>query len=133
MSTKTYFASTVISLTLPIGSKGYRHIAFEQLSEVGSVLVTSDKQLQNALEKDKRFGRLFKLKSEVLDADKKAGEKQKEEDSTIKPVVNVVTVTSIDDAQDYMVDKFGVSRTKLRTVEEIKAEAEKAGIAFEGI
>lgn len=53
-----------------------------------------------------------------------------ESDSTGK---TVISVSCPDDAKEYLVEKFGISRTKLRWLKQIKEQAEANGIIFEGI
>lgn len=45
----------------------------------------------------------------------------------------VISVSCPDDAKEYLVEKFGISRTKLRWLKQIKEQAEANGIIFEGI
>lgn len=58
------------------------------------------------------------------------GEVSAESDLTDK---TVISVSCPDDAKEYLVEKFGISRTKLRWLKQIKEQAEANGILFEGI
>jgi hypothetical protein len=44
-----------------------------------------------------------------------------------------VEVSSAEDAKEYLIDKFGISRTKLRSIAAIKEMAASKGIEFIGI
>ena len=44
-----------------------------------------------------------------------------------------VEVPSAEDAKEYLIDKFGISRTKLRSIAAIKEVAASKGIEFIGI
>lgn len=60
---KTYRShSSAISVNLTMREpRGRIHLRFMPLSEGGSVFVTADRRLQNALEAHPRFGTLFTL------------------------------------------------------------------------
>lgn len=47
--------------------------------------------------------------------------------------IEVVKVTDLQDAKDYLAEKFGISRTLLRSKEAIMAKAKANGLEFEGI
>ena len=122
---KIYKAKSQISLTVSLRGAN-AHVTFSPLTGGGSTYTTSDVEMQAALEAHPKFGRLFKA-IEVKPVEvKKAAPKKKVEDNKIK-------VSSADDAKEYLIDKYGISRTKLRTIKAIKEIAEKKGIVFEGI
>ena len=58
-----------------------------------------------------------------------------EEDNTTEAEGNVtkITITCLDDAKDYLSEKFGISRTKLRSKKAIEEAAADNGIEFVGI
>lgn len=99
------------------------HVSFTPQTGGGSVFYTDDNALAEALEKHVRFGRLFK----------KAAEPVKVE--VVKAVVaepemkeNEKTFACYEDAKDYLVDTFGISRTKLRSKTAIDAAAQANNI-----
>lgn len=47
-----------------------------------------------------------------------------------KPIIDV---SDIDDARDYLVEEFGIARSKLRSVPSVLRAAEENGIVFRGI
>ena len=50
--------------------------------------------------------------------------------STPPSQLTTVNVTDLDDAKDYLADKFGMSRTKLRSRDSIESAAKQVGIKF---
>ena len=88
---------------------------------------TNDEQLEAALERHAKFGKLFKvIETKPVEVKKAAPKAVKKDESKVE-------VSSAEDAKEYLIDKFGISRTKLRTIKAIKETAEKKGIVFEGI
>lgn len=50
-----------------------------------------------------------------------------------QPNLTKVNVTDFEDARDYLSDKFGISRTKIRSQNAVKQAAEANGIVFVGL
>lgn len=50
-----------------------------------------------------------------------------------QPSLTKVNVTDLEDARDYLSDKFGISRTKIRSQKAVKEAASANGIEFVGI
>jgi hypothetical protein len=138
---KKYIAKTHVSINIVLASGANRHIAFDAVTGGGSVFYTDDEVIQKALESHYKFGKLFQI-----DKDFNKEQKQLESDeetavdedgpgtesndsSELQPVV----VTDVDAAKTYLAEHFGISRTKLKTVSKIIAEAAANGIVFEGI
>ncbi len=131
---KKYKAKTDIHISVVLKSGKSAHITFASQTGGGSVYYTDNKEIQEAIKKHPKFGKLFKEvaveepkpKVEKNDAKKKSKASKKAE-------LKKVSVTDLDSAKDYLSEKFDVSRTKLKSEKEIKAEAKKHGIEFEGI
>ena len=122
---KIYKAKSHISITVTLRGAN-AHVSFSPLTGGGSTYTTNDAEMQAALEAHPKFGKLFKaIEVKPVEVKKKAAPKKDEG--------NKVKVNSADDAKEYLIDKFGISRTKLRTIKAIKEAAEKKGIVFEGI
>ena len=144
---KKYIAKTNISINVVLRSGVNRHIAFDALTSGGSVFYTEDPEIQWALERHYKFGKLFHLSPESIDennarynggpacaakeneATTTTGNENATETEGLKPVV----VSDPDSAKAYLADHFGISRTKLKTIKAIKDVAEANGIVFEGI
>lgn len=123
---KTYRAASEISLTVSMGKGKAKHIRFDVISNGGSEYKTGNKSLQMALENHSRYGDLFKCVAEVnADTQKKNASNAIEETK--------ITVSSIAEAKDYLVEKMGIERTKLKNKEAICRAAKKNGIVFVGI
>lgn len=104
------------------------HISFTPMTGGGSVYYAKDERVQKALEQHPKFGRLFaedKHYKEVVVAIKAPTPKAVD--------VVEVRVACVDDAKDYLSDKFGVSRTKMRSIENIKSIAATKNVVFIGI
>ena len=181
MAKKKYIAKSHISLSVRVTDKASAHITFSALTGGGSVFYTDDENLQQALEKHHKFGKLFKEDKTFTEqtAVKKAkaatpvkveattkpattpnptednnaednnaddntpinptesdmDDSNAEEDNTTEAEGNVtkITITCLDDAKDYLSEKFGISRTKLRSKKAIEEAAADNGIEFVGI
>lgn len=127
---KKYKANSHVSLSVMLTNGKSAHVSFKPLTGGGSVFYTADETLQEALESHVKYGKLFKTEQiQNAVAPKKASAPKKEEKPAEQNAVvaRVVKheVTCNDDAKDYLVEKFGVSRTKLRS----RAQIEEAGAA----
>lgn len=191
MAKKKYIAKSHISLSVRVSDKASAHITFSALTGGGSVFYTDDENLQQALEKHHKFGKLFKedktfteqtavkkakaatpVKVEATTKpattpnptednnaedkkveDNNAEDKKTDDNTPINPTesdmddsnaeedntteaegnVTKITITCLDDAKDYLSEKFGISRTKLRSKKAIEEAAADNGIEFVGI
>lgn len=191
MAKKKYIAKSHISLSVRVSDKASAHITFSALTGGGSVFYTDDENLQQALEKHHKFGKLFKedktfteqtavkkakaatpVKVEATTKpattpnptednnaedkkveDNNAEDKNADDNTPINPTesdmddsnaeedntteaegnVTKITITCLDDAKDYLSEKFGISRTKLRSKKAIEEAAADNGIEFVGI
>lgn len=127
-----YIAKTHIALSVPMAGGKSVHISFTPQTGGGSVFYTNDAALAQALEKHIKFGKLFK---KVADAPAKIVTQPKEESTpqAKKPEKKekVLTFACYEDAKDYLVDNFGISRTKLRTQTAIQAAAKANNITLQ--
>lgn len=130
MSAKKYIAKSHVSLSVKITEGKCAHISFTPLTGGGSVLYTSDEQVQKALERHPKYGKLYKedllYQPNKIVAEPPVVKKAKAE-------VNEVHVTCLDDAKDYLSEKFGISRTKLRSQESILRVAAENNVHFKGL
>ena len=72
------------------------------------------------------------------DASKEATESQegesKETDEAVQPAgPKTIAVSSIQEAKDYLSDKFGISRSSLKSREAVERAALENGVVFEGL
>ena len=148
---KTYKANTNISINVVLpGSKKNLHIAFVPMSDGSSVFSTDNEEIQKGVESHYKFGSLFRhvgtsstkkqthiagennTTSGSPDAESEFPAVPGAEDNE-KNTVSKVTVTDLASAKDYLADKFGISRTSLRSAKAIMEQAAAHGIEFEGI
>lgn len=125
--TKRYTSSARVVISVVADNGSNMRLAFNPLTGGGSYFETSDAQLQKAIEQNVNYGKTF------------VG-MQVEEQAAPVPVAKEepkgpkqVGVASLDDAKEYLAEKFGISRTKLRSKAAILAAAEENGIEFTGI
>lgn len=127
---KKYRANTDISINVVLSSGKSLHVSFTPQSDGGSVMTTDNEEVQGALERHYRYGSLFRLESEEA-------ENAAEAEATAAPPeaagLERVAVSDIASAKDYLADKFGISRTAMRTTSQIVEQAAAHGIEFEGI
>ena len=125
--TKKYIAYShvAINVVLPKSGKGM-HVSFTPITGGGSVYITNNEDIQKALERHSRFGKLFKI-----DINYKEEEPVVEEAAAVEePRAKVMKMASLDDAKAYLADNFGISRTKLRSKKQIEDAAAANGIEF---
>lgn len=91
----------------------------------GSMLITKDKELQEAIESSRYFDKtifLFKVEEDVEEV-------AKEEERDYK----VVPIDSPADARDYLQENYGIDKKRILNIKQIKTAAQKVGIVFDGI
>lgn len=127
--TKYYKSHSCISLNVKLPSGESLHVSFSPKSHnKGSVYSTDNKDIQQGLENSHYFNKLFFLshveekKTEVV-AKPKVEEKKEQE----------VNVSDIGMAKEYLAEKFGVSRTTMRSVSAVMAQAKLHNIVFVGL
>ena len=112
---KKYTAKSEVSLNIALPSGKNKHIAFMGITGGGSAYYTADSEEQAALERHPRFGRLFRL-SGCMEEPETPSEKvmieEVEADSVMK-------FSCAEDAKNYLCETYGVSRTKLKTLQSI--------------
>lgn len=107
---KKYASNSEVSLSVPMAGGGSVRVAFSPVTGGGGVYYTEDEELQAAMEKHARFGKLFheeeipEEQEEVTDG----AETDMQEEVTFE-------ANCTNDAKDYLCERFGASRTKLRT------------------
>lgn len=132
MAKKKYIAKTDVSVSVLLPSGKSLHVSFASLSNGGSVYYTTSEEVQTALENHYRYGKLFK-------EDKSFDENAVPKGKTVMPIVGAsegakkIKVNDPDEAKGYLSEKFGVSRTKMKSIKAIKDEAMAHNIEFEGL
>ena len=132
---KKYQAGTDLAFSVMVGDERMR-IVFEGKTMGCSVYMTRDTKVQKAIEshywyKDKFFlAESVDEKKEAAEAKKKAAAKAKKKMTDEK---KTHVVTDVEDAKDYLAEIFGVSRSKMKTKEDILAIAKEKGVELEGL
>ena len=130
-----YQAGTDLAFSVMVGDERMR-IVFEGKTMGNSVYMTRDQKVQKAIESHYWFNDKFFLaesideKKEVAEAKKKAAAKAKKKVADEK---KTHIVTDVEDAKDYLAETYGVSRSKMKTKEEILAVAQEHGVELEGL
>lgn len=132
---KKYQAGTDLSFSIMVGNERVR-VVFEGKTMGCSIYGTRDEKLQKAIESHYWFKDKFFLveavdeKKEVAEAKKRAAAKTKKKAAEEK---KTHIVTDFEDARDYLAETFGVSRSKLKTKEDILSIAKEKGVELEGL
>lgn len=132
---KKYQAGTDLSFSVMVGNERVR-VVFEGKTMGCSIYGTRDEKLQKAIESHYWFNDKFFLveavdeKKEAAEAKKRAASKTKKKAAEEK---KTHIVTDFEDARDYLAETFGVSRSKLKTKEDILAIAKEKGVELEGL
>ena len=135
---KEYRAKSTIGVTINLPKGGTRRVSFSGNSEGKSVFYTDDKDVQDALEHHSLFGTLFRLvgASNVVEespADMEETPHEEQPDDQGGEDIIHLPFVNLSDAKDYLADRFGVSRTRIRTREDVKRYAAQNGVVFDGI
>ena len=132
---KKYQAGTDLSFSVMVGNERVR-VVFEGKTMGCSIYGTRDEKLQKAIESHYWFNDKFFLvesideKKEAAEAKKKAAAKAKKKVADEK---KTHVVTDVEDAKDYLAETYGVSRSKMKTKEDILAIAKENGVELEGL
>lgn len=132
---KKYQAGTDLSFSVMVGNERVR-VVFDGKTMGCSIYGTRDEKLQKAIESHYWFKDKFFLveavdeKKEAAEAKKRAAAKTKKKAAEEK---KTHIVTDFEDARDYLAETFGVSRSKLKTKEDILSIAKEKGVELEGL
>lgn len=124
---KKYQAGTDLAFSVMVGDERMR-IIFEGKTMGSSVYMTRDPKVQKAIESHYWFKDKFFL-VESIDKKKAAAKAKKKVADGKKTHV----VTDVEDAKDYLAETYGVSRSKMKTKEDILAIAKEKGVELEGL
>lgn len=128
--TKKYIAKSHVAINVVLPSGKSVHVSFLQLTGGGSVYYTDDEKLQKALVRHALYGKIFRLDPTFKETMAPAKKQSEEPLSTEGSGLKEIKVASLDDAKNYLVETFGISRTKLRSKKQIEDAAAANGIEF---
>lgn len=124
---KKYIAKSDLSVNVTLKGGHHMHITFDSMTGGGSTYYTDNEDVQNALERHRYFDRFFTVDEVVEEA-------PKEENVTVEETKDKeYTVECVDDAKDLLSERYGVSRTKMKTLDAVKKAAESVGVTLKGI
>lgn len=129
-----YQAGTDLAFSVMVGDERMR-IVFEGKTMGCSIYMTRDPKVQKAIESHYWFNDKFFL-VESIDEKKEAAEAKKAAAKAKKKVAEekkTHVVTDVEDAKDYLAETYGVSRSKMKTKEDILAIAKEKGVELEGL
>ena len=125
-------SQVAINVVLPGGTNV--HVSFLEMTGGGGVYYTNNEILANALRQHHKFGKLFK-EVEVVEkpvTKKKAPAAKPAEDGTTQTSegngIKEMEFNNVEDAKDYLAEKYGFSRSKMRTRGAIEEIAKAEGI-----
>lgn len=131
---KVYKANTDVAFTVNAGGKRKRISFTSKSGNGGSVYFTNDPLVQKGIEKHPWFNDKVMLRESVDEKALQKEAKEKEEEELKKKEEALVHhVDSPNEAKDYLADKFGISRSKMRTVSAILSVAKECGVLLEGL
>ena len=127
---KYYRSKSCVSISVVFENGSRKHIAFEAKTGGGSTYTTDNEDEQKAIESHPYFNKMFRefVPPIVVESKMKASAPVKK-----KVDFTSVTVSDIVEAKNYIADRFGVSRTKLKSKKSILEAAAAYKIRFEGI
>ena len=132
---KKYQAGSDLAFSVMVGNERLR-IVFEGKTMGSSIYMTRDPKVQKAIESHYWFKDKFFLvetideKKEAAEAKKKAAAKTKKKVADEK---KTHLVTDVEDAKEYLAETYGVSRSKMKTKEDILTIAKEKGVELEGL
>ena len=130
-----YQAGSDLAFSVMVGNERMR-IVFEGKTMGSSVYMTRDPKIQKAIESHYWFNDKFFL-AESIDEKKEAAEVKKKAAAKAKKKVadekKTHVVTDFEDARDYLAETYSVSRSKMKTKEDILAIAKEKGVELEGL
>ncbi|MBR5084390.1 MAG: hypothetical protein IKX33_07280 [Prevotella sp.] len=124
----TYHSST--ELTINVRVKGVKHhLVFTPTTLGESFLTVNDTLLERAIEHHPYYGKMFQRMPE-----KESAPQQTPSDKTKKgDGLTHILFTDFDDAKERLVELTGISRTVLRTPDDIHKYSFDHGIVFDGM
>lgn len=132
---KVYISKSEISIKVVLGSGSTVRVAFTPRTLGSSVYMTDDEELQKAIESHREYGKLFVCDERRSDAmaEKEAEVSQHDDPDAEVAEPKIVAVSSIQEAKDYLSDKFDISRSSLKSKDAVERAALEHGVVFEGL
>ena len=134
---KRYEANSIVAITVKTG-KFNRRVSFMPLSNGKSYYETESKALQKAIEEHSFFkSRMIRTKEEPTPSPSLKGEVKTDNPDVLDNLdapetgkLKQIVVAGQSDAVDYLTEKFGISRSKLRSQKAIAEVGKEYGVEF---
>ncbi len=134
---KRYEANSIVAITVKTG-KFNRRVSFMPLSNGKSYYETESKALQKAIEEHSFFkSRMIRTKEEPTPSPSLKGEEKTDNPDVLDNLdapeagkLKQIVVAGQSDAVDYLTEKFGISRSKLRSQKAIAEVGKEYGVEF---
>ena len=135
-----FVSKTHVAINVVLKNGANVHVTFMELTGKGSVYYTNSPEIAEALRSHYKYGKLFKEEQEpaTKPATKVTGTGQKETDGNMGTTAeggeqapkteNVKEFANNEDAKDYLAERYGISRSKMRTRAAIEEAAKGVGI-----
>ena len=129
-----------INVVLPSGTN--IHVSFMEMTGGGSALYTDNQDLINGLRSHHKYGKLFKevevsaAKPAAKKAEAPAPAGQTANAHTTQPAApqkKVMEFKNNEDAKDYLAERYGISRSKMKTRAAIEESAKQVNIKVKWI
>lgn len=130
MGVKKYIANSHISVVVATKQGGHVRISFNPITGGSSYYVTDDEAVQSALESHPKFGRLFRVDKYFVSLSEATQPKQKMVTSEETSSVREIEVACLDDAKEYLSEKYDVPRSKMMSRKAIEEIAKQHNIVF---
>lgn len=139
---KVYTSKSEISIKVVLAGGRTVRVAFTPRTLGSSVYITDDEELQKAIEAHREYGKLFvcdERRSEAVnDKEVTMSQQSGQEDADAEEAAEaaepkIVAVSSIQEAKDYLSDKFDISRSSLKSKDAVERAALEHGVVFEGL
>ena len=125
-------ASTLLCFGVTLSDGNRVRVVFTPLTGGGTIFYTDDNELAEALERHPYFGDLFE-KENTTTSEESSEESVAPEGGVDSSVGGVSPVSFVheEDAKEYIANKYGVSRTRLKTRASIEKVASELGMTIE--
>ena len=132
-----FVSKTHVAINVVLKSGANVHVTFLELTGKGSVYYTNSPEIADALRNHYKYGKLFKEEKEAAKPAAKAAAKTEGNNdaegtagtpATAPKTENVKEFANNEDAKDYLAERYGISRSKMRTRAAIEEAAKGVGI-----
>lgn len=128
-----FVSKTHVAINVVLKNGTNMHVTFMELTGKGSVYYTNSPAVAEALRNHYKYGKLFKEEQEPVKAAKPATKPAGEAAGTsaageASKTENVKEFANNEDAKDYLAERYGISRSKMRTRAAIEEAAKSVNV-----